>query len=166
MSISFVSPCRVQITGSLPRNSGTIPYLRKSSMVTLLRISGSLSCASFRLEVKPMDDSLFRRCLMMSSRSGKAPPQIKRILRVFTVARGTMAFLEFAPTGTSMSDPSSSFSIPCCTDSPLTSLEVVFFFLAILSISSIKTMPCSAFSISFPAAARSLETTLSMSSPM
>ena len=104
--------------------------------------------------------------LMMPSRSGKAPPQIKRMFLVLTVVRGTMAFLLLAPTGTSTSLPSRSLSIPCCTDSPLTSLWFVFFFLAILSISSIKMMPCSAFSTSLSAAARSFDTTLSMSSPM
>ena len=102
----------------------------------------------------------------MSSRSGNAPPQINRIFFVFTVVSGTIAFLLFAPTGTSTSLPSKSLSIPCCTDSPLTSLWLEVFFLAILSISSIKIIPCSARSTSLSAAARSLETTLSMSSPI
>lgn len=48
----------------------------------------------------------------------------------------------------------------------LTSLWFVFFFLAILSISSIKIIPCSARSTSLSAAASSLETTLSISSPI
>ena len=113
-----------------------------------------------------MDALLVRRSLMISSRSGKAPPQINKMFLVFTVASGTMAFLLFAPTGTSTSAPSKSFSMPCCTLSPLTSLVLVFFFLAILSISSMKIMPLSALSTSLSAAARSLDTTDSISSPI
>ena len=165
-SISFVSPCRVQMMGSLPRNSGIMPKLRRSSTITLDKISGSLSYLSFNSPLKPIAVCLVSLCLMISSKSGKAPPQINRIFLVLTVARGTMAFLLLAPTGTSTSDPSRSFSIPCCTDSPLTSLDVVFFFLAILSISSINIMPLSAFSTSLSAAASSLDTTLSISSPI
>ena len=103
---------------------------------------------------------------MISSKSGNAPPQINKIFFVFTVVNGTIAFLLFAPTGTSTSLPSNSFNIPCCTDSPLTSLWFVFFFFAILSISSMKIIPCSAFSTSLSAAASNLETTLSISSPI
>ena len=121
---------------------------------------------SFRSELNPIPACLFKRCLIISSRSGNAPPQINRMFLVFTVVSGTIAFLLFAPTGTSTSAPSRSLSIPCCTDSPLTSLDVVFFFLAILSISSIKIIPCSVFSISLSAAASSLDTTLSISSPI
>ena len=152
--------------GRRPRNSGIIPKVRRSSVDTFDRSSLSLSYLSFRSALKPMEDCLVSLSLMMPSRSGKAPPQIKRMFLVLTVVRGTMAFLLLAPTGTSTSLPSRSLSIPCCTDSPLTSLWFVFFFLAILSISSIKMMPCSAFSTSLSAAARSFDTTLSMSSPM
>ena len=152
--------------GSLPKNSGIIPKFRRSSTVTLERMSGSLSYLSFSSPPKPIVACRVKRCLMIFSKSGKAPPQINRIFLVFTVAKGTMAFLLLAPTGTSTSEPSKSFSMPCCTDSPLTSLDVVFFFFAILSISSIKIIPCSARSTSLSAAARSLETTLSISSPI
>ena len=88
------------------------------------------------------------------------------IFLVLTVTCGTIAFLLVAPTGTSTSLPSRSLSIPCCTDSPLTSLLLVSFFLAILSISSINMIPLSAFSTSLSAAVRSFETTLSISSPI
>ena len=83
-----------------------------------------------------------------------------------TVVIGTIAFLFVAPTGTSTSLPSSSLSIPCCTDSPLTSRWLAFFFFAILSISSMNTIPVSARSTSLSAAASSLEITLSISSPI
>ena len=147
-------------------NSGIIPNLRMSSTVTLERIFLSLLYLSFNSELKPMEAVFVSRSLMISSRSGKAPPQMNRMFLVLTVASGTMAFLLLAPTGTSTSAPSRSFSIPCCTLSPLTSRVVVFFFLAILSISSIKIIPRSAFSTSLSAAASSLETTDSISSPM
>ena len=165
-SISLVRPCRVKIMGRRPINSGIIPNLRISSTVTLESRFSSLSKASFNCALKPMLLCFVSLSLIISSRSGNAPPQINKILRVLMVVSGTMAFLLLAPTGTSTSAPSSSFNIPCCTDSPLTSRLLVFFFLAILSISSIKTMPFSALSVSLPAAARSLEMTLSISSPI
>ena len=121
-SISFVSPWRVKITGRRPRNSGIIPNSRRSSTATLSRIFLSLSYLSLRSALKPMEACLFSLFFTMPSRSGKAPAQIKRIFLVLTVVRGTMAFLELAPTGTSTSAPSRSLSIPCCTASPLTSL--------------------------------------------
>ena len=166
ISNSFVSPCRLTSTGRRPRNSGIMPKFRRSSVVTWLKISGSLSNSSFKWELKPIVERFFRRSLMISSNPGNAPPQINRMLFVSTVAIGVSAFFWFEPTGTSTWLPSKSFKSSCCTDSPLTSRLIVFFFFAILSISSMKMMPCSAFSTSFPAAARSLETTLSISSPI
>ena len=165
-SMSVSRPCRVQRMGSLPINSGIMPKRRRSSLVTLSRIFLSSSKASLRTAPKPMEVCFLRRSRTIFSMLGKAPPQIKRILRVLTVARGTMAFLLLAPTGTSTSAPSRSFKSPCWTDSPLTSRELVLRFLAILSISSMKTIPFSAFSTSLSAAARSLEMTLSISSPI
>ena len=38
-----------------------------------------------------------------NTNTGNAPPQMNRMFLVFTVARGTMAFLLLAPTGTSIS---------------------------------------------------------------
>ena len=154
------------MTGRRPMNSGIIPNLRISSTVTWRSRFSSSSYLSFRSALNPIDASLFRRSLMTSSSPGNAPPQIKRMFLVFTMVIGTIAFLLLAPTGTSTSAPSKSFNIPCCTDSPLTSLWLVFFFFAILSISSIKMIPRSALSTSFPAAASSFETTLSISSPI
>ena len=163
---SLERPSNVKITGRRPINSGIIPNLRISSTVTLLWIFLSLSKRSFSSAWNPIPVCLESLCLMISSSPGKAPPQMKRIFFVLTVASGTMAFLLLAPTGTSTSDPSRSFNSPCCTDSPLTSREFVFFFFAILSISSMKTIPLSARSTSLSAAARSLEITLSISSPI
>ena len=155
-----------QIIGKRPINSGIIPNFLRSSIVTFFRIFASLSKASFSSALNPIEDCFVSLRLIISSKSGNAPPQIKSIFLVLIVVSGTIAFLLFAPTGTSTSEPSKSFNIPCCTDSPLTSREVVFFFLAILSISSINTIPCSAFSTSFSAAANNLEITDSISSPI
>ena len=165
-SISSDRPSSVKIIGRRPKNSGIIPNFFKSSTVTLFKSLLSLSYLSFKSAMNPIEACLFKRSLIMDSRSGNAPPQINKIFLVSTVASGTIAFLLLAPTGTSTSLPSKSFNIPCCTASPLTSLWLVFFFLAILSISSIKIIPCSAFSTSLSAAASSLLTTLSMSSPI
>ncbi len=99
-----------------------------------------------------MELCLLSLALMIFSKSGNAPPQINKIFSVFTVLRGTIAFFDEAPTGTSTLLPSNNFNRPCCTDSPLTSRLLVLRFFAILSISSMKTIPLSAFSISFPAA--------------
>ena len=126
----------------------------------------SSSYLSLRSALNPIEDDLLSLVLIISSRSGNAPPHINRISFVLTVTCGTIAFLLVAPTGTSISLPSNSFNIPCCTDSPLTSLLLVSFFLAILSISSINIIPCSAFSTSLSAASKSLETTDSISSPI
>ena len=165
-SISLSRASSVNTTGRRPRNSGIMPYFLKSSIVTWETRFSTLSYLSFKSAINPIEACLLRRSFMISSRSGKAPPQIKRIFLVFTVTSGTIAFLLLEPTGTSISAPSRSFNIPCCTDSPLTSRLRVSFFLAILSISSINIIPCSAFSTSLPAAARSFDTTLSISSPI
>ena len=165
-SISSVSASSENMIGSRPINSGIIPNLRISSTVACMSRFSSPSYLSFKSALKPIEASLFRRSFMISSSPGKAPPHIKRIFLVSTVVIGTMAFLLLAPTGTSTSEPSKSLSIPCCTDSPLTSRWLAFLFFASLSISSIKMIPCSALSTSLSAAARSLLTTLSISSPI
>ena len=121
-SISLVSPFKVKIIGRRPKNSGIMPNFLRSSTVTFSRMLSSRSYLSLRSAWNPIDAVLFRRSFIISSRSGKAPPQINRIFLVSTVVKGTMAFLLFAPTGTSISLPSKSFSIPCWTASPLTSL--------------------------------------------
>ena len=122
IEIEKSNPFNVNTIGRRPRNSGIIPKFLKSSIVTFSRIVLSRSYLSFRSAPKPMDACLVRRSLMIPSRSGNAPPQINKIFLVLIVVKGTIAFLLFAPTGTSTSLPSRSFNIPCCTDSPLTSL--------------------------------------------
>jgi uncharacterized YigZ family protein len=69
--------------------------------------------ASFKVALKPMEVCFVSLCLIISSKSGNAPPQINKIFLMLMVVKGTMAFLLFAPTGTSISAPSKSFSIPC-----------------------------------------------------
>ena len=164
--ISLSNASSVKSTGSLPRNSGIMPNSRRSSVVTCLSRFGSSSYLSLSSALKPMDACLLILCLMISSISGNAPPHINSMFLVLMVVMGTIAFLLPDPTGTSTSAPSSSFNSPCCTDSPLTSLLLLFCFLAILSISSMNTIPLSAFSTSLSAAARSFDRTLSTSSPI
>ena len=164
-SMSSVNPSKVNTIVRYNASVVSSNFL-KSSDVTFFIILGSLSYLSVNSLWKPMAACLLSLSLIMSSKSGKAPPQINKIFFVLTVASGTIAFLLVAPTGTSTSLPSKSLSIPCWTDSPLTSLLLVFCFFAILSISSIKIIPVSALSTSLSAAAKSFETTLSISSPI
>ncbi len=69
--------------------------------------------------------------------------------------------------GTLITDPSNNFNKPCCTPSPLTSrvIEGLSLFRAILSISSIKTIPLSAVGTSYSATCNNLVRMLSISSP-
>ena len=112
-SISSLNPSKVNTIGSLPRNSGIIPNFLKSSPVTFFITDLSLSYLSLKSPKKPIADCLFKRSLIIPSKSGKAPPHINRMFFVLTVASGTIAFLLVAPTGTSTSLPSKSFNIPC-----------------------------------------------------
>ena len=112
-NISSVKPSNVNTIGSLPKNSGIIPNFLKSSPVTFFIMFLSLSYLSVKSLIKPIAACLFNLSLIMSSNPGKAPPHIKRIFLVLIVAKGTIAFLLVAPTGTSTSLPSKSLSIPC-----------------------------------------------------
>ena len=112
-SISSVKPSNVNIIGRRPMNSGIIPNFLKSSFITLDNILASLSYLSFKSDIKPIVACLLRRSLIISSNPGNAPPHINNIFFVFTVAKGTIAFLLVAPTGTSTSLPSSNFNNPC-----------------------------------------------------
>ena len=60
-----------------------------------------------------MDDLFVKRSLIMSSRSGNAPPQMNKILSVLTVVIGVRAFFWLEPTGTSTLLPSRSFKSSC-----------------------------------------------------
>ena len=68
--------------GRRPRNSGIIPYSRKSSTVTLESNMASSSYLSLSSAPNPIIAVLFKRFLTIFSKSGKAPPQINKILVV------------------------------------------------------------------------------------
>ena len=74
------------IIGSLPTNSGIIPYLTRSSDSTLLYSSESSSsaCSSLTSALKPIPTFAAVRFLMILSRPENAPPQMKRICEVST----------------------------------------------------------------------------------
>ena len=103
----------------------------------------------------------------MFSRPSKAPPHINKMFSVFIC--NISWFGCFLPPcgGTEAIVPSTIFNSACCTPSPLTSLVIDKFsdFLVILSISSIYTIPFSAFWISPSAAWISFNKIFSTSSP-
>ena len=80
----------VAITGSLPSNSGIIPNASRSHGRTWRRRSPSSSCRSSSVGApKPnLPASRPRRRAMMSSRPGKAPPQMKS---TSVVSKGTVS---------------------------------------------------------------------------
>ena len=90
----------------------------------------------------------FNRLLMILSIPEKAPPAMNKISLVSTsINFCSGCFLP--PLGATLTTvPSNNFNKACCTPSPETSLviEGLSPFLAILSISSIKTIPRCAFS--------------------
>ena len=94
-------------------NSGIIPKALRSSVVTLDRRAGSFSSSSLRLAPNPIEDCAAIRVFIISSRSGNAPPQMKRMPFVFIIVVGVIAFLLPAPIGTSTSEPSRIFRSPC-----------------------------------------------------
>ena len=129
-----------EMMGRRPRNSGMRPYFLRSSTVTCFMMSRSASWLTLTPLLKPTPLLLLRRLVMMSSKPGKAPPQMKRMLLVSTMALCENGPFMPPPRGTSTLVPSSSLSRPCCTASPpmsrLPELPSPMFFLAILSISS------------------------------
>ena len=89
---------------------------------------------------------VFRRWAIFFSTPSNAPPQMKRILRVSTWMNFCSGCLRPPWGGTFTTVPSSILSSACCTPSPETSrvMEGLSPLRAILSISSMKTMPRSA----------------------
>ena len=134
-------------TGRRPTNSGIKPYLIKSE--------GSTSCNNWLMvfisvllwisAAKPIPD-FSERSRITFSKPANAPPQINKIFLVFIWTIFCSGCFLPPCGGTFTEEPSSNFNNPCCTPSPDTSLviEGLSLFLAILSISSIKTIPLSA----------------------
>jgi hypothetical protein len=113
-----------------------------------------------------MLDFFFNRFSIIFSIPTNAPPTINNTFLVLnSVYSSTIFLLELSLTFAVV--PSTSLNNACCTPSPLTSLVPVLdsLRLAFLSISSIKTIPLSAKSISKLARCTKRSKTLSASSP-
>ena len=156
------------MTGRRPIISGINPYFTRSSVSTWL--NASLIDFSFPLSTlapKPIDVSFAVLLLIISSSPGKAPPQINKIFSVLTWTYFSFGLRLPPLTGTLAIVPSTSFKSACWTPSPAGSFaapELPPDF-AILSISSRKMIPRSAFS-TFPSAERrSFVKMVSTSSP-
>ena len=135
--------------GRRPNISGINPKLLISCAFTKRNKFFLCNSCSSLFTLNPMALVLIRRAIILSIPSN-APPQINNIFLVSTLIIFWSGCLRPPCGGTKTSVPSSIFNNPCCTPSPLTSLviEALSPFLAILSISSIYTMPLCAASTS------------------
>ena len=147
-----------------PMNSGIIPNLVKSSGMTLLKSPSSL--VSLILALKPILVPL-SLLPIMSFNPTNAPPAMNNIFLVSISVISLPGCLRPPPEDTRQTVPSTSLSNACCTPSPDTSrvMLVLSPLRAILSISSIKIIPFSAFLISPPAALTNMLIIDSTSSP-
>ena len=107
------------------------------------------TCAVFSFAAYPTT-RVFKRWAIFFSIPSKAPPHTNRIFFVSTAIIFCSGCLRPPCGGTFTMEPSKSFSKPCCTPSPLTSrvMEGLSLLRAILSISSINTIPRCAASTS------------------
>ena len=107
----------------------------------------SLSTVSVFIELYPIA-CIFSLLVITRSIPSKAPPAMNNICSVFTSINFWSGCLRPPFGGTLTTVPSNSFKRACCTPSPDTSLviEGLSLLRAILSISSIKTIPRCAFS--------------------
>ena len=135
------------ITGSLPMSSGISPYFSRSSGSTRFSISSEPRAPRAVSELNPMlTTSRFTRCSISSSSPSKAPPQMNRMLDVSNWMYSWCGCFLPPWGGTLAMHPSITFRSACWTPSPDTSLvmEGLSLLRAILSISSMYTMPCCA----------------------
>ena len=136
---SSSSSSSVATTGRRPTNSGINPYLIRSSGSTALSNSPIffLSFLLFTSAAKPMPPCS-ERARTTLSRPENAPPQINRMLAVFTCKNSCCGCLRPPCGGTEAMVPSINFSKACCTPSPETSrvIEGLSDLREILSISS------------------------------
>ena len=143
------SSCRFEITGSLPTNSGIKPYFTRSSgsrLSTEDDIDWTFDVL-LTSAAKPIPILLFRWSITLS-RPEKAPPQINNMFDVSIWINSCWGCFLPPWGGIDATVPSISFRSACCTPSPDTSLviEGLADFLAIISISSIYTIPSWALS--------------------
>ena len=149
-SVSSLSSSKVATTGRRPKNSGINPNFIRSSGCN--RLNNSPTFFFFWLTTlapNPITFEPIRRWIMFS-RPVNVPPQIKSILEVSTLTKSCWGCFLPPFGGTLAVVPSIILSKACCTPSPETSLVIdgLSDLLAILSISSIYTMPRFAFSTS------------------
>ena len=150
ISASAFNKSRVATTGRRPRNSGIRPNFIRSSGRTSFKISPIfLSSGLTILAPNPMTLEPNRRWIICSS-PVKVPPQIKRMLEVSTLTKSCWGCFLPPLGGTLAVVPSIIFKSACCTPSPETSrvIDGLSDLRAILSISSMYTMPRLAFSTS------------------
>ena len=137
------------------------------------RSSGSSRLSKFSFSFLPrfswLKPSTFLPTLrsIMSRSPSNAPPQTNKIFVVSIWMKSWFGCFLPPFGGIFTTLPSMIFKSACCTPSPETSLVILLFslILAILSISSTNTMPCSAFFTSPFAACKSLVRIFSTSSP-
>lgn len=147
---SLSNSLRVATIGNLPTNSGIKPNFNKSCgnncSYTLYL---SISLLLFISAPNPIAFLPVRELIILSNPSN-APPHINSMFSVFIWINSWCGCFLPPCGGTEAFVPSIIFNRACCTPSPLTSLVIDGFsdFLVILSISSIYTIPFSAFSTS------------------
>mmetsp|Transcript_9916 Transcript_9916/g.34569 ORF Transcript_9916/g.34569 Transcript_9916/m.34569 type:complete len:308 (+) Transcript_9916:1594-2517(+) len=164
---SSVSSLRVASTGNRPTNSGIRPCLMRSVLSTLSSASLSgLASLAHTFSPKPMEPTLAREATVLSSPT-KAPPHMKRMSLVSIWMCSPLGFFRPPFSGTFTTVPSSILRSACCTPSPETSrvMELLSLLRAILSISSMYTMPCCAMARLYCDSCSSLCRMFSTSSP-
>ena len=142
---SLSSGSKKEMTGKRPTISGISPYFLRSEG-EIYRSIFSLSMPRFSLSM-PYPIMLVRNLdEMILSIELKAPPVMNNMSWVFTGIIFCSGCFRPPCGGTLMIEPSSSFRSACWTPSPETSLVIdgLSLFRDILSISSMKTIPCSA----------------------
>src|SRR5262249_38771786 len=140
----------VAITGRRPTNSGISPYFRRSSGWIIDRRSPMRRSSRLLISApKPMPERPTRFSMILSSPT-KAPPHRNSTFEVSTWMNSWCGCLRPPCGGTLATVPSRIFRSACCTPSPDTSRVIDGFsdLRAILSISSMYTMPRSARSTS------------------
>jgi ATP-dependent Clp protease ATP-binding subunit ClpX len=151
--MQYIAPQDLKSFGLIPEIIGRLPVLTYLNPLDDFKSCGAMYCIMLLLSMVAVlrtalypTTCVFSRWAIFFSMPSKAPPQMNRIFLVLTGIIFWSGCLRPPWGGTFTTEPSSSFSNPCCTPSPLTSrvMEGLSPLRAILSISSINTIPCSA----------------------
>ena len=138
INASSLNAVTLVITGRRPINSGIMPNFKRSSGITLPKISpGLVFSSALKSAVKPKDFLPILDSIILSN-PAKAPPTINNTLLVSIWINSWWGCFLPPWGGTDAVVPSKIFNKACCTPSPLTSRVIDGFSLlrAILSISS------------------------------